>query len=83
MWAAMDNWTCPSCLIRMCGTETDIWICGPGMFSLGMFIFGDVYSYSTWIVHTHTHSLHTNDSINMDKNLDKFVCWSCCSVVLL
>ena len=57
-WATTDNWTCPACLLRMCGTETDIRICGPGMF-----IFGDVYSYSTGIVHTHTPSLHTNDSI--------------------
>ena len=58
----------------------DMWT---GDVSPGMLIFGDVYSCSIWIIHTGTPSLHTNGLIDMDKNLDKFVCWSYCSVMLL
>ena len=70
MWANMDN-ASHACAAH--NGHKDMWT---GDISLGMFIFGDVYSCSTWIVHTYTRTLHTIDKhgFDMDSNLAKIVC---------
>ena len=93
MWATMDKWTqriAPHASHRMCNGlprmpptacvtqngHKDMWT---GDVSLGMFIFGDVYSCSAWTAHTYTLSLHTND---MHLTWTQ-MCWNCCSVMML